>query len=837
MATANRVLTVTYGTFSCTLEGFDDPFTTLQMVAEYFRTLASEDRHFGATPQMPDTDAIQQIANDSTPHDIEVKVDANGIVLRQTDDAEISETITASEDSAIDDNVVAQDAAIDLPTDEEPATEQETLAEDAEDTVLVLPKDEAVAEAVDDVNEGETTERPEAELIAETQDTADTDEAETAADEQSVTIFRSSRPESDEELSAPTEETIDDDAAIEAAQVADEIEQALALAELAAEAEAEAEVEVKPTPEPVAETTPTDDADQAYHKSVQDTLAAIRQNVRQAESEIAESEQAQEEAQQQAAPEAVIAIEDTAEHVSETADVAETLVLSEAVQPEATEAVTEEAAEEVEETTAELRQTPVVAEVEVETETEIEVQAEEKIEVTAELTPDYAPETASDTPEALVDETSDELDPLTSVDAALSALRKAIVKQETIQQEDQPHDAVAEIAEAPAPEATPEVAETPAPAVAEVEIAEVPVEEVAVAAEPAEPLQETSETNDPFDDEAEAALQAALHATAEVEEAPEPDATLAADLAEAQTRGDSFEEEQIAAEAALDLGDTSFEDELTEQIHHERRNRADALRATPVAEDGSASLDRLMQTATTKMDRPEQHRRMNALDQLKAAVAATEAEKLDATKFSPDGGKTEDLAAYRDDVRRAQENAQIGGFSSRGTSAGRPTAPAESAPLILVSEQRIDEPREAADFSEDTRVAQNDDAQTNGNLALKTAPDQDAAEQTPQGIPSDAFSSAENFSEFAEKIGAFELQDLLEASAAYTAIIEGKARFSRAQVMSKIAKLEGPEAYSKEAGLRSFGKLLREGKILRVQDGQFAISKASRFSIASRFEN
>lgn len=78
------------------------------------------------------------------------------------------------------------------------------------------------------------------------------------------------------------------------------------------------------------------------------------------------------------------------------------------------------------------------------------------------------------------------------------------------------------------------------------------------------------------------------------------------------------------------------------------------------------------------------------------------------------------------------------------------------------------------------------------------------------------------------------MQDMLEAAAAFTSIVEGKPRFSRAQVMSKIARIETGDGFSKEAGLRAFGKLLREGKILRVQDGQFAISKSSRFSIAQR---
>ena len=55
--------------------------------------------------------------------------------------------------------------------------------------------------------------------------------------------------------------------------------------------------------------------------------------------------------------------------------------------------------------------------------------------------------------------------------------------------------------------------------------------------------------------------------------------------------------------------------------------------------------------------------------------------------------------------------------------------------------------------------------------------------------------------------------------------------------MAKVARLNHGGSYSKEAGLRAFGKLLREGKILRVQDGQFGISQASRFSITSRYND
>jgi hypothetical protein len=56
-----KVMTVSYGTFSCSLDGFDDPLTTMQLVAKYFRKLSADDRYFDT--EVSDNSVILRLAD------------------------------------------------------------------------------------------------------------------------------------------------------------------------------------------------------------------------------------------------------------------------------------------------------------------------------------------------------------------------------------------------------------------------------------------------------------------------------------------------------------------------------------------------------------------------------------------------------------------------------------------------------------------------------------------------------------------------------------------------------------------------------------------------------
>lgn len=243
------------------------------------------------------------------------------------------------------------------------------------------------------------------------------------------------------------------------------------------------------------------------------------------------------------------------------------------------------------------------------------------------------------------------------------------------------------------------------------------------------------------------------------------------------------------ADLARELASVLEGDEEEEAPEEDER----PARAFGQSESG-ADVSRLMADAEKRMDEPESSSSRAAYSALRAAVAVAKAEKSAGKDLDADA--TDD--AYRDDLANAVRPRR----PVTGADAPRPERPADGsrpAPLKLVAEQRIDLEEGMRGPVRPRRLSQevelDDDEQDDDN----------------------------GFAQYAKEQGVTELPQLLEAAAAYLSFVEGQEQFSRPQLMRKLRQVENQE-FNREDGLRTFGQLLRDGKIEKTGGGRFTAS-------------
>ena len=305
---------------------------------------------------------------------------------------------------------------------------------------------------------------------------------------------------------------------------------------------------------------------------------------------------------------------------------------------------------------------------------------------------------------------------------------------------------------------------------------------------------------------------------------------------EDEPRVDSLLPPEVEADLERELAELRAEEELDRQIaalskHEDPQAEGDSRRHFDDA-TGDDAVSRLMAQADSAMEGEDTKRRQSAIAHLKAAVAATVAERR-ATAGQPAPTKEPSrIARYRDDLAMVVRGRLPG--SQKPAQGERP------APLVLVSEQRIDRPRPVAVPTPSAPVVQ-PTAQispvrprrvTNSGLAMQAREDDSLDEDYEDDAAvdaADALADSKGFAEFVERIGAKSLSEVMEASAAYMSCVEGRPQFTRPQLMRQLTKFAPTSDLPREDGLRSFGKLLRNGRIEKIKRGQFAVSEASPY--------
>lgn len=216
------------------------------------------------------------------------------------------------------------------------------------------------------------------------------------------------------------------------------------------------------------------------------------------------------------------------------------------------------------------------------------------------------------------------------------------------------------------------------------------------------------------------------------------------------------------------------------------------------------AMSRIMSQTDQHLNQPENRRHRDAFAQLKAAVAATEAARQlgdkGADKRDPD-------EVYKDD---------LGAHEAKDKGDGKPIPP-----LKLVKSQEV------KPGAGDRQTLQRPE-----NNAPASAGSMEAASERLRKIATlketDAKPETNDFAEFAAAHGASDLTDQLEAAGAFICFVEGEDDFSRPQVM-KLVQSATESEISREDGLRSFGRLLRQARLIKLPNGRFQIAENTQY--------
>lgn len=273
-------------------------------------------------------------------------------------------------------------------------------------------------------------------------------------------------------------------------------------------------------------------------------------------------------------------------------------------------------------------------------------------------------------------------------------------------------------------------------------------------------------------------------------------------------------DENVAAAAAPTASDVASKTMTSGNTPADAR--ADRMPHADSATLEDTSVSRILEHTNLEMDKPEGSRRRSAIAHLRAAVAATRADRF----LGQGEGEQEREEAYREDLEDAVRPHRMTG-TGRVMALGLPAqdpGPApmpqsgtktRSTPLKLVAEQRVDQ-GDTLDIQDLPPPPKALVRMRRAMASTATARFQHRADEAAAG----------GFATYAAVSGAESLDQLMEAAAAYMTFVEHRDQFSRPQLMNKMREAETHDT-PREDRLRIFAGLLRDGKVVKVGGGRF----------------